>query len=38
MVGVIVLTLQKKFTARSQQIYTQVLRRTNESVKIFDVK
>ena len=38
MVGVIVLTLQKKFTAKSQQIYTQVLRRTNESVKIFDVK
>ena len=34
MVGTIVLTLQKKFTSRSQLIYQQVLRRSNESIKI----
>lgn len=38
MVGAIVLTLQKKFTARTQQIFKQVLRRSNESIKIADLK
>ena len=38
MVGAIVLTLQKKFTARKQQIFKQVLRRANESIKIADLK
>jgi hypothetical protein len=37
-VGAIVLTLQKKFTARTQQIFKQVLRRSNESIKIADLK
>jgi NADH-quinone oxidoreductase subunit J len=38
MVGAIVLTLQKKFAARTQQIFKQVLRRSNESIKIADLK
>jgi NADH-quinone oxidoreductase subunit J len=38
MVGAIVLTLQKKFTAKTQQIFKQVLRRSNESIKIADLK
>jgi hypothetical protein len=38
MVGAIVVTLQKKFTAKTQQIFKQVLRRSNESIKIADLK
>jgi NADH-quinone oxidoreductase subunit J len=38
MVGAIVLTLKKKFTARTQQIFKQLLRRSNESIKIADLK
>jgi NADH-quinone oxidoreductase subunit J len=38
MVGTIVLTLQKKFTSKSQLIYQQVLRRSNESIKIYNLK
>jgi NADH-quinone oxidoreductase subunit J len=38
MIAAIVLTLQKKFTAKTQQIFKQVLRRSNESIKIADLK
>jgi hypothetical protein len=38
MIGTIVLTLQKKFTSKSQSIYQQVLRRSNESIKIYNLK
>jgi hypothetical protein len=32
MMGTIVLTLQKRFTVRSQQIYKQVLRKSHETI------
>jgi hypothetical protein len=34
MVGVIILTLQKRFISRSQSFYKQILRRSNESIKV----
>lgn len=38
MVSTIVLTLQKRFTSKSQFIYQQVLRRSTESIIIADLK
>jgi len=34
MLGAIILTLQKKFISKSQNIYTQVLRDFNSSIKL----